>query len=69
MGAGACDDSDGHTAATVVDELDTDGNVPFDNDVAPGVGTETETETDEGNNMGFDTDDLGRVGNQTNPNH
>ena len=64
MGASACDDSDGRTDVTVVDELDTDGNVPFGNDVPPGVGTET----DEGNNMDVDTDDLGPVGNQTNPN-
>ncbi len=62
--ASACASDDDEPGPTVVDELDSDGDVPFDNEVSPGV----DTETDEGNNMGFDTDGGGPVGNQTDPN-
>ena len=64
FGVVACGSDDDEPTDTVVDELDSDGNTPFDNDVPPGVGTET----DEGNNQGFDTDDGGPIGNQTDPN-
>ena len=64
LGIVACDSDDDEPADTVVDELESDGNVPFDNDVPAGVGTET----DEANNQGFDTDAPGPVGNQTDPN-
>ncbi len=64
FGVVSCDDDDSEPADTVVDELDSDGNVPFDNDVPPGI----DTETDERNNQGFESDEPGEVGNLTNPN-
>jgi hypothetical protein len=64
LGVAACDDDDSEPADTVVDEPDSDGDVPFDNDVPPGI----DTETDERNNQGFETDEVGPVGNQTDPN-
>jgi hypothetical protein len=64
LGVAACDDDDSEPADTVVDELDSDGNVPFDNDVPAGV----DTDTNENNNLGFDTDAPGPVGNEANPN-
>lgn len=63
VGAAACDDTE-EPDDTVVDELKSEGDVPFDNDVPPGVGTET----DERDNQGFETDELGPVGNETDPN-
>lgn len=53
IGVVACDDDDEPTD-TIVDELESDSDVPFDDDVSPGVGTET----DERNNQGFETDEL-----------
>lgn len=65
FGASACDDSDADEPdTTLVDDLQSDSDVPFDPNVPGGVGTET----DERNNQGFDVDEPGSVGNQTNPN-
>ena len=64
VGTTACSDDDGEPADTVVDDLDSDADVPFDNDVAPGV----DTETDERGNLGFDDDEPGPVGNETDVN-
>ena len=65
LGASACDDGDaGEPDTTLVDELDSDPDVPFDPDVPGGVGTDT----NERNNQGFDVDEPGPVGNQTSPN-
>ena len=63
IGVVACDDADDEPDDTVVDELDSDGDVPFDNDVSPGV----DTGTDERNNQGFETDEVGPVGNESDP--
>jgi hypothetical protein len=64
IAAAACDSSDADIDDTVPDEVDSERNVPFDNDVPPGV----DTDTDERNNMGFESDEPGPVGNQSNPN-
>jgi hypothetical protein len=64
LAVSACGSDDDRPTDTVVDELDSDADVPFDNDVAPGV----DTDTDEGNNLGFDDDAPGPVGNQTDVN-
>lgn len=65
VGASSCDDGDeGEPDPTVVDELVDDPDVPFDPDVPGGV----DTETDERNNQGFESENPGPVGNQTNPN-
>lgn len=62
LGATACDDGDADSDPdiSVVDDAD----VPFDPDVPSGV----DTNTDERNNLGFDVDEPGPVGNQTSPN-
>ena len=64
LGVSACDSDDdgddGEPGVSVVDDAD----VPFDPDVPAGV----DTETDERNNLGFDVDEPGPVGNQTDPN-
>jgi hypothetical protein len=65
LGAVACDDDDAEPVPTVVDELQDDPDVPFDPDV-PESGDNVET--DERTNQGFDVDEPGPVGNQTNPN-
>lgn len=65
VGIGACDSDDDAPDPTLVDELQSDADVPFDADV-PGAGDDTET--DERTNQGFDLDEPGPVGNQTNPN-
>jgi hypothetical protein len=49
----ACDDTE-EPNDTVVDELDSEGDVPFDNDVPPGISTDT----DERSNQGFESDEL-----------
>jgi hypothetical protein len=54
IGVVACDDADDEPNDTVVDELDSDGDVPFDNDVPPGISTDT----DERSNQGFESDEL-----------
>lgn len=63
VGASACDD-DGEPDPTVVDRIEDDPNVPFDPDVPGGV----DTETDERTNQGFESENPGPVGNQTDPN-
>lgn len=64
LAVSACDSDDESPTDTVIDELDSDSDVPFDNDVPAGV----DTDTDEGNNLGFDEDAPGPVGNQSDPN-
>jgi hypothetical protein len=64
FGMSACDDGDdSEPDTTLVDELESDPNVPFDPDVEEGI----DTGTDERGNMGFDVDDPGPVGNPTSP--
>jgi hypothetical protein len=53
IGVVACDDTE-QPNDTVVDELDSEGDVPFDNDVPPGISTDT----DERSNQGFESDEL-----------
>jgi hypothetical protein len=53
IGVVACDDTE-EPSDTVVDELDSEGDVPFDNDVPPGISTDT----DERSNQGFESDEL-----------
>ncbi len=66
LGMSACDDGDdGGTDTTLVDELQSDPDVPYDPSVSD---FGDNTETDERNNQGFDLDEPGPVGNQTNPN-
>jgi hypothetical protein len=57
------DIGDSEPDTTLVDELESDPNVPFDPNVPPGV-----PETDERGNLGFDTEEGGPVGNPTSPN-
>jgi hypothetical protein len=65
LGVSACDDGDdGEPDTTLVDELQSDPDVPFDPDVEGGV----DTETDERSNQGFDDDESGPAGNATDPN-
>lgn len=65
FGVSACDDDDSGPDTTLVDDLQSDPDVPFDPDVSDFGG---DTETDERTNQGFDVDEPGPVGNQTNPN-
>ena len=66
FGTSACDDGDdSEPDTTLVEELESDPNVPFDPDVSD---FGSNTETDERTNQGFDPDEPGPVGNQTNPN-
>ena len=66
FGVTACDDGeDSEPDTTLVDELQSDPDVPFDPDVSE---FGDDTETDERTNQGFDVDEPGPVGNQTNPN-
>ncbi len=65
LGVSACDnDDDDGPDTTLVDDLQSDPNVPFDPDVPGG----NNTDTNELNNQGFDSDEPGPVGNQTDPN-
>jgi hypothetical protein len=55
FGMSACDDGgDSKPDTTLVDELQSDPDVPFDPDVSD---FGDNTETDERGNMGFDVDD------------
>jgi hypothetical protein len=55
----ACDDGDdGEPDTTVVDQLESEPDVPFDPNVSRGV-----PETDERGNLGFDDDEGDIVGN------
>jgi hypothetical protein len=66
LGVSACDDADdSETDTTLVDELQSDPDVPFDPDVSDFGDI---TETDERTNQGFDVDEPGPVGNQVSPN-
>jgi hypothetical protein len=63
LGVSACDDDgDSEPDTTLVDELESDPNVPFDPNVPPGV-----PETDERGNLGFDTEEGGPAGDPTGP--
>jgi hypothetical protein len=64
LAVSACDDgNDSEPDTTVVDELQSDPDVPFDPNVEEGI----DTGTDQRGNMGFDVDDPGPVGNPTSP--
>jgi hypothetical protein len=63
LGVSACDDDGGSEPdTTLVEELESDRNVPFDPNVSPGV-----IETDERGNLGFD-DEPNPAGNPVSPN-
>jgi hypothetical protein len=64
LAVSACDDgNDSEPDTTVVDELQSDPDVPFDPNVEEGI----DTGTDQRGNLGFDVDDPGPVGNPTSP--
>ncbi len=66
LGVSACDNGDDSGPdTTLVDELQSDPNVPFDPSVSD---SGDQTQTDERTNQGFESDEPGPVGNQTNPN-